>query len=113
QQLVLNLVLNACEAVSPRERKELHIETCIGPSGGSRLVVSDSGPGFDPTNPEKVLQPFYTTKKQGLGLGLTICRAIVQAHGGSLQLANTETGGGRITIDFPPVAQRDSHAPAS
>jgi len=108
QQLVLNLVLNACEAISTSERKELHIETCIGPQGGLRMIVSDSGPGFDMSNPEKVLQPFYTTKKHGLGLGLTICRSIVQAHGGSLQLSNYETGGGRITIDFPAFDPLDS-----
>lgn len=105
QQLLLNLVLNACEAMRTLERKEqrLHITTIGRSNGRSRLIISDSGPGFDLREREKVLQPFYTTKKKGLGLGLTISRSIVQAHGGRLWLGNEEKGGARVTIDFPPV----------
>jgi len=112
QQLVLNLVLNACEAMRTLERKDqkLHVTTIGRSNGRSRLIISDSGPGFDLSEREKVLQPFYTTKEKGLGLGLTISRSIVQAHGGRLWLGNEEKGGARVTIDFPAV---DSIMPPS
>lgn len=110
QQLVLNLVLNACDAMETIENKELRVTTCNRPIGGSRLIVDDRGRGFDASEREKVLQPFYTTKKHGLGLGLTICRSIVQAHGGTLELGNNEHGGARVTVDFPAL---DDTAPPS
>jgi PAS domain S-box-containing protein len=85
QQVLLNLIINAIEAmrdVSERER-ELLIRTCDEPDGVS-VEVRDSGPGFTPAAVERVFEAFYSTKAGGLGLGLSICRSIIEAHNGRL-----------------------------
>jgi len=87
QQVVMNLILNAVEAMSSDEKaiRELSIRTEQCPAGGGVLVqVRDSGPGIDPGNLEQLFEPFYTTKTSGVGMGLSICRSIINAHGGRL-----------------------------
>ena len=87
--------MNAIEAMSEiRERsRELHISTAEDESGGVRVAVSDSGPGLPPGGLERVFEAFYTTKSSGLGIGLSICRSIVDAHGGRLWAAPNEPRG--------------------
>jgi C4-dicarboxylate-specific signal transduction histidine kinase len=85
QQVVLNLVMNAIEAMStvtgrPREL----IMTTRRREDQVHVTVEDSGPGLDPNAMEKIFEPFYTTKASGMGMGLSICRSIVQSHGGRL-----------------------------
>jgi signal transduction histidine kinase len=85
QQVLLNLIINAIEAmcdVSEKER-ELLIATRDEP-GGVLVEVRDSGPGFTPAAVERVFEAFYTTKVGGLGLGLSVCRSIIEAHNGRL-----------------------------
>jgi len=85
QHVLLNLIINAIEAMrdfSERER-ELLISTRNEPDGVS-VEVRDSGPGFAPAALERVFEAFYTTKPGGLGLGLSICRSIIEAHNGRL-----------------------------
>jgi PAS domain S-box-containing protein len=87
QQVVMNLILNAVEAMSSDEKaiRELSIRTEQSPADGGVLVeVRDSGPGIDSRNSERVFEPFYTTKTSGVGMGLSICRSIINAHGGRL-----------------------------
>jgi len=86
QQVVLNLVLNAVEAMGPVEAgaRELVISTEQTKTGGARVAVRDSGPGIDPEHLERVFEAFYTTKPSGTGMGLSICRSIIDAHGGRL-----------------------------
>jgi PAS domain S-box-containing protein len=86
QQVVLNLIINAAEAMSgagdgPRE---LLISTGTSDTGNVCVAVRDSGPGLTPAALERLFEPFYTTKPGGLGLGLSICRSIIEAHGGRL-----------------------------
>jgi signal transduction histidine kinase len=86
QQVMLNLIINAVEAlhgVSDRPR-ELLISTGTSDTGDVRVAVRDSGPGLTPAALERLFEPFYTTKPGGLGLGLSICRSIIEAHGGRL-----------------------------
>ena len=95
QQVLLNLVVNAAEAMSgTREAlKELLIITEKAGSDGVRVAVHDSGPGLTSENAERVFDAFYTTKTSGLGMGLSICRSIVEAHQGQLwATANTPRG---------------------
>ena len=95
QQVLLNLVVNAAEAMSgTREAlKELLIITEKAGSDGVRVAVHDSGPGLTIENAERVFDAFYTTKTSGLGMGLSICRSIVEAHQGQLwATANTPRG---------------------
>ena len=86
QQVILNLIMNAVEAMSSVDdvRRELSIST--GRRGADEILVAvrDSGPGIDPERLERVFHSFYTTKPSGMGLGLAICRSIVDAHGGRL-----------------------------
>lgn len=86
QQVILNLVLNAIEAmveINDRPR-QLIIRTARAHQEGVVLSVQDTGPGIDPANVERVFEPFHTTKTNGLGIGLSICRTIVEAYGGKL-----------------------------
>jgi signal transduction histidine kinase len=89
QQVILNLIVNAVQAVAavadgPRE---LFITTAPAEPDGVLVAVKDSGPGVAPANLEQLFAPFYTTKPGGLGMGLSICRSIIEAHGGRLWVA--------------------------
>jgi PAS domain S-box-containing protein len=96
QQVLLNLIVNACEAMagaSPSER-QLTISTCPIEDGRAiECSVADRGCGIRPGDTERIFQPFVTTKRQGLGLGLAICRSIVEAHGGRLWAQNAADRG--------------------
>ena len=94
QQVLLNLIINAIEAMRDvgEEERELLISTRNGPDGVS-VEVRDSGPGFAPAALERVFEAFYTTKPGGLGLGLSICRSIIEAHNGRLWASPSEPRG--------------------
>jgi signal transduction histidine kinase len=81
----MNLMLNAIEAMSLEEgTRELSISTTQGQRSEILVAVQDSGPGLAPERLERVFEPFYTTKSTGVGMGLSICRSIINAHGGRL-----------------------------
>jgi PAS domain S-box-containing protein len=104
QQVVLNLVMNAVEAMSSVEGvRKLSIKTEQNTAGGILVAVHDSGPGIDPEQFDQVFQPFYTTKASGVGMGLSICRSIIGAHGGRLWLDANE--GGAVFQFTLPAAQ--------
>ena len=86
QQVVLNLILNAVEAMSSVEEgaRELSISTELSQPNGILVAIRDSGPGIDPEHLDRVFAPFHTTKISGIGMGLSICRSIIAAHGGRL-----------------------------
>jgi C4-dicarboxylate-specific signal transduction histidine kinase len=85
QQVVLNLILNATEAMGQTSDGTRDLFISSTPDGdGVQVTVRDSGPGFAPGSLEHVFDPFYTTKSTGLGMGLSICRSIINAHGGRL-----------------------------
>jgi signal transduction histidine kinase len=86
QQVVLNLILNAVEATGSVEvgARELVISAEQTKTGGALVAVRDSGPGIGPEHLERVFEAFYTTKSSGTGMGLSICRSIINAHGGRL-----------------------------
>jgi signal transduction histidine kinase len=97
QQVILNLIINAIEAMSgvSEGARDLLISTEKAASGGVLVAVRDSGPGLDPAKLERLFEAFYTTKPGGLGMGLSICRSITEAHGGRLW-ANANTPRGAI-----------------
>ena len=100
QQVLLNLIVNALEAMGADNEgsKELLISTEKVESSGVLVAVQDSGPGLEPAMLERAFESFYTTKPTGLGLGLSICRSIIEAHGGRLW-ASTNPGRG-ATFQF-------------
>jgi C4-dicarboxylate-specific signal transduction histidine kinase len=105
QQLVLNLVLNACEAMqhSGQAERVLSVDTQHGADGTVQVLVSDTGPGIPAELLSRVFEPFYSTKANGLGLGLSICRKIVAQHGGALSAQSKQGGGASFRCALPPV----------
>ena len=103
QQVVLNLILNAVEALSTvgAGPRELLISTEQTRSGGVHVSVRDSGPGIDPDHVDRAFEAFYTTKSSGLGMGLSICRSIVDAHGGRLWAEANEPRGAAFQFTLP------------
>jgi PAS domain S-box-containing protein len=108
QQVVLNLILNAIEAMGFVEERVrmLSIRTEQNGSDGVFVAVHDSGPGVDPEHLQRVFEPFYTTKSSGLGMGLSICRSIIDAHGGRLWVEANEPRGAVFQFSLPPARNR-------
>ena len=104
QQVVLNLLLNAVEAMGSLEAKprELLIST-EQDHRGVHVAVRNSGPGLDPSHLERVFDTFYTTKSSGMGMGLSICRSIIEAHGGRLWAEANEPRGAIFQFTLPTV----------
>jgi len=104
QQVIVNLILNAVEAMNPDQKggRELSIRAQQSQTDGGVLVqVRDSGPGIDPGNLERVFEPFYTTKSSGVGMGLSICRSIINGHGGRLWAEANEPRGAVFQFTLP------------
>jgi PAS domain S-box-containing protein len=112
QQVILNLILNAIEAMGDLDdgTRELWISTETEASGGVLVTVRDSGPGLDPADVERVFQAFYTTKPKGMGMGLAICRSMVEAHGGRMWASANESRGAVFQFTLP--LERDESVPA-
>jgi C4-dicarboxylate-specific signal transduction histidine kinase len=106
QQVVMNLILNAVEAMSSVADgvRELSVRTAQSPSGGILVSVGDTGPGIDPGQFERVFEPFYTTKTSGVGMGLSICRSIIDAHGGRLWVSANEPHGAVFQFTVPAAS---------
>lgn len=103
QQVVLNLVLNGLEALRPPAAgvRTLVIRTARDGARAVTVAVQDSGAGIDEEDVDRIFQPFYTTKADGLGMGLAIARTIVDAHGGELVAANNPLGGATVHFTLP------------
>jgi len=93
QQVLLNLMRNAVEAMQGVPRRELHVMTVARDDGMAEVSVIDTGTGLAPEVSEQLFQPFVTTKKQGMGVGLSICRTIVESHGGHIWAETMPAGG--------------------
>jgi len=106
QQVLLNLVMNACDAMSdtPPGERLLVVSTTLGED--ACIEVRDRGCGITPDALASVFQPFVTTKHDGLGLGLAICRSIVLAHGGHISAANNPERGATFVVSLPLAADR-------
>ena len=107
QQVVLNLILNAVEAISLVEegQRELVITTEQRKAGGVLVAVRDSGPGIEREHLDRVFDAFYTTKSSGVGMGLSICRSIIDAHGGRLWVEANKPQGAVFRFTLPGADQ--------
>ena len=103
QQVILNLIINAVEAMSAVSEgaRELLISTGKDASGGVLVAVRDSGPGLNPESVARLFDAFYTTKPGGMGMGLSICRSIVEAHGGRIWASRTAAPGTVLQCVLP------------
>jgi len=103
QQVILNLIVNAIEAMAAvgEGGRELLISTGRDASDGVQVTLRDSGPGLDPKNVESLFEAFYTTKPTGMGMGLAICRSIIEAHGGRMWAGANEPRGAVFQFTLP------------
>lgn len=104
QQVILNLILNGKDAMSgvKTNPRELLITSRKSKAGELVVAVRDSGHGLDPADAERIFDPFFTTKAEGMGLGLSISRNIIEAHGGALWATPNEDRGATIQFTLPP-----------
>ena len=102
QQVMLNLIVNAIQSMSGVEdgNRELHISTVSEPEGVC-VAVRDTGHGLRPESLPRLFEPFYTTKPDGMGMGLSICRSIIEAHGGRLWATGCEPRGALFQFTIP------------
>jgi signal transduction histidine kinase len=108
QQVVLNLIMNGLDAMRTSDDRRLAIATHVGADGVVRVSVSDRGTGIAEGELPLVFDPFHTTKPQGLGMGLSIARSLVEAHGGRLWAKNNSNGGATFTFTLPLSKERPS-----
>jgi signal transduction histidine kinase len=103
QQVILNLVMNAIEAMSsvPDHPRELRISSETHNPSSVVVTVADSGPGIDPQHSQRIFDAFFTTKSNGMGMGLSICRSIVEAHGGRLSVSPAHPHGSVFQVFLP------------
>ena len=105
QQVVVNLARNAIEAMEGSGRRELTVSADLIEDGMVQVSVADTGPGIAPEIADRLFQPFVTTKAQGMGVGLSICRSIVEAHGGELRVELNPGGGTIFRFSVPVVRE--------
>jgi FixJ family two-component response regulator/signal transduction histidine kinase len=103
EQVVLNLVLNAAAAMQtrPREERRLRVSACGTGDGRIAVAVRDAGVGIAAEHRETVFEPFWTTRREGLGLGLAVCRSIVQSHGGTIAVEPNPDRGVTFRFELP------------
>jgi C4-dicarboxylate-specific signal transduction histidine kinase len=101
QQVVLNLVMNAVEAMQSVQTRVLKVQTDQTNPGMVRVSVEDTGTGIDPSNIDRVFKPYFTTKANGMGMGLVICRSIIENHDGRIWVSPRTNGGSIFQFELP------------
>jgi len=103
QQVILNLILNSAVAMrnTPRDQRKIIVRTAMADDRIVNVSVTDFGTGIDENNIERLFEAFYTTKSEGLGMGLSISKTIVHAHGGDIKASNNREGGATFVITLP------------
>jgi signal transduction histidine kinase len=109
QQVISNLIRNAIEAMKATENRprELHLRTDLRGQDAVGIAVEDSGPGIDPTQLHNAFSAFFTTKAHGMGLGLAMCRLIVERHRGTISATSDGISGARFNIAIPVIAKSE------
>ena len=101
QQVLIHLMRNAMEAMRESGRRELTLTTRLLDTDMVEVAVADTGPGIAPDIAARLFQPFVTTKPSGMGIGLSICRRIINAHGGDIGVVTNAVGGATFTFTLP------------
>ena len=107
QQVILNLILNGAAAMrnAPLAQRKIIVRTAMADNRTVKASVTDFGVGIDENNIERLFEPFYTTKPEGLGMGLSISRTIIKAHGGTMEASNNREGGATFAFTLPAHAR--------
>lgn len=110
QQVILNLVKNGIEATSEIKDRRRMLRVATRPDGEGNVLtaVEDSGTGFDPDKIDRIFEPLFTTKREGMGMGLSICRSIIEAHGGRLWATANLPHGATFQFTLPVNADTAS-----
>jgi signal transduction histidine kinase len=103
QQVIINLVFNGMDAIADRHERRIIVRSAAG-NGGPRISVSDSGRGIPTDMLDRIFDPFFSTKREGLGMGLSISRSIIHAHGGRIWAESHEGGGAAFHFLLPAVS---------
>jgi len=101
QQVVFNLVMNAVEAMQSVQTRVLKVQTHQANPGRVLVSVEDTGTGIDPSNVDRVFKPYFTTKANGMGMGLVICRSIIENHDGRIWVSPRINGGSTFQFELP------------
>ena len=103
QQVMLNLIMNGIEAMANSKlgQRQLKVKSANDDSGHVLVAVEDSGPGLDLAQADRLFEAFFTTKPAGMGMGLSICRSIVDAHGGQLWVSPNRPNGAIFQFTLP------------
>lgn len=101
QQVILNLVMNAVESMQSSATRKLRVCSERTAAAGVRVAIEDTGAGIDPADLDRIFKPLFTTKKRGMGMGLVICRLIVEAHGGRISVASAPQGRTVFAFELP------------
>ena len=109
QQVVLNLVMNAIDAMRPVQPRVLSIKSKLNGHNSVQVSIEDTGIGIDSANRDQIFKPLFTTKDHGMGMGLSICRSIIEGHEGKIWVTAGNTGGTIFHFELPAKA---SGAPA-
>ena len=106
QQVILNLVMNAIEAMHSTQRRELRIQSRLSKPDTVHVSIEDTGTGVDPSKLDQLFKPLFTTKARGMGMGLSICRSIIERHGGRIWASPGVKGGSSFQFELPTSATR-------
>jgi C4-dicarboxylate-specific signal transduction histidine kinase len=108
QQVMVNLISNAIAAMRANKRRprNLLVSTRMNSAGAIQIAVADSGPGPDPGAASRLFDPFFTTKRDGMGLGLSVCLSIVEAHGGRLWASPNSPRGAVFQFTLPAAGKK-------
>ena len=107
QQVILNLVMNAIEAMSSMETRVLRIKTELSQSNTVHVSIEDTGTGIKPSDVARVFKPMFTTKARGMGMGLSICQSIIENHDGRIWVSPGVNGGSIFQFELPTIANND------
>ena len=107
QQVILNLVMNAIESMSSLQTRVLRIKTELSQSSTVHVSVEDTGTGIKPSDVARLFQPMFTTKARGMGMGLSICKSIIENHDGRIWVSPGANGGSIFQFELPTIANKD------
>jgi C4-dicarboxylate-specific signal transduction histidine kinase len=105
EQVILNLVMNAIESMQSVQPRTLSVKSALNNTNEVHVAIQDTGPGVDPSNLKRVFKPLFTTKPSGMGMGLSICRSIVESHNGRIWVTSGSENGSTFEFIMPAKSQ--------